>query len=320
MKEQPLFPFAWKPLKWWIISLLALFLALLFSGVPFSDQAASAEEVNSPATEQAVFKIGGDLVVTKAQTVDDAFTIGGDVTVEEGAVIRGNTFVIGGDVQLAENAQVNGDVFTIGGRIIRADSAIVGGSEFTLIEAFSGVFDRFGVFGTLYLGNLIFWLITFIGAALVGLLLLSLLPSNVGAIASTLRAHPFNSLLYGVGGIAALFLLTVLTGGSALGAILIPLFNLAVLLTSFFGGTAACMWLGTRLQRLHPEAAFRQFWTGLIVLFVVSLVPFIGEALISLVLLFGFGATLSSRYGKQPKLQQSAPPLDRLEQLEQLTE
>ncbi|EDX83214.1 hypothetical protein S7335_393 [Synechococcus sp. PCC 7335] len=326
MKEQFSHPFAWKPLKWWLTSLLALILALWFSGLSVPVQADPAINANKSPTEQDVFKIGGDLIVTESQTVNDAFAIGGDVTVETGAVIRGDTFAIGGDVQLAEEVVVDGDVFTIGGQIIRADSAVVSGNEFTMLEGFSGVFDRFGVFGTLYLGNVIFWLIAFIGVGLIGLLLLLLLPNHVGAIASTLEAHPFNSLIYGIGGIAALFVLTVLTAGSALGAVLIPLSNLAVLLTSLFGGTAACLWLGRRLQRRHPEVSFRQFWTGLIVLFVVSLVPFIGGALISLVALFGFGATLLARYGKQPKLQSDSPS-DRLEpgrlevdQLEQLPE
>ena len=319
MKEQFSPLFAWKPLKWWLISLLALVLALWVSGISLPVRADPAISSSNSPTEQDVFKIGGDLIVSESQTVGDAFAIGGDVTVEADAVIRGDTFAVGGDVQLADKAVVEGDVFTIGGRIIRVDSAVVGGSEFTLLERFSGVFDRFGVFGTLYLVNLIFWLVAFIGLGLVGLLLLLLLPNSVVVIASTLEVHPFNSLLYGIGGIAALFLLTVLTAGSALGAVLIPLSNLAVLLTSLFGGTAACLWLGKRLQRPHPQASFRQLWTGLIVLFVVSLVPLIGGALISLVALFGFGAALLARYGKQPRLQSDSASgrlePDRLEQM-----
>lgn len=314
MKEHSTHAFEWKPLKWWLLGFIALILSLWLSGPSFMAQAEPITSSRETTAEQAVFKIGGDLVVTESQTVEDAFAIGGDVTVEEGAVIQGDTFAIGGDVRLADNARVNGDAFTIGGRIIRAESAVVNGSEFAVLETFSSVFDRFGVFGTLYLGNLVFWIVMFVGAAIAGLLLLLLLHDNVSAIATTLQSRPFGSLLYGIGGIAAIGLLTVLTAGSALGAVLIPIANLAVLLTSLFGGTAACIWLGKRLRRFELEASFRQFWTGLIILFVISLVPFLGGALIGLVVLFGFGATLLAKYGKQPKAL-SPQPLDRLEQL-----
>lgn len=284
-------PLRWKPLKWWLISLLALVLALWVSGGMLPATA-------SP-DDQAVFKIGGDLVITDSQTAQDAFAIGGDLTLEKNAIVQGDAFVIGGNLQLEENAQVTGDAFAIGGQVIRADSAVVGGNEFTLLEQFSGIFDRFGVLGTLYLTNLVFWLASFIVAMIVGLLLLLLLPGHITAISAAIQLRPFASLVYGFGGLAAIAILTVLTAGSALGSVLIPLANLGVLLTGLFGGTAICVWFGQRLQQNHPTAHFRHFWLGLFLLFIISLIPIAGGFLISLMTLFGFGATLLARYGTQ---------------------
>ncbi|MEM9447419.1 MAG: hypothetical protein AAGA75_02660 [Cyanobacteria bacterium P01_E01_bin.6] len=281
----------WKPLKWWLIALFALLWTIWLSGGYLPAQA-------SPSEHDA-FKIGGDLVVTDAQIVNDAFAIGGDLTVQEGANVKGDVFAVGGNVQLEENVQIEGDAFAIGGYVIRAENAVVNGSEFTFLEQFSGIFQRFGVLGTLYLGNVVFWLVSFVIAAIAGLLLLLLLPEHVSAIASTVHTRPFTSLIYGVGGIAALTILTVFIGGSILGAILLPLVNLVTLLTGLFGGTAIAVWLGKRLHGHKPKAHVQHFFLGLFVLFIISLIPIIGGLLVSFITLFGFGATLFARYGTQ---------------------
>lgn len=283
--------FQWKPLKWCLLGLLALVFSLWVSG-SYSPAQASP---NVPDT----FKIGGDLVIAETQTVNDAFVIGGDLTVQPGAIVRGDAFVIGGNLQLAEAVQVQGDAFAIGGRVIRAEAAVVNGSEFTLLENFSGLFDRFGVFGTLYLANVAFWVAIFVLAAIAGCLLLLLMPGHVDAIAAAVQARPFMSLVYGLGGFVALLILTVLTSGSVIGAILIPVANIVVLLSWLFGGVAMCLWLGKRLRSRHPAAHFQHFWLGLGLLFLISLLPIAGGLLVSLVTLFGFGAALLSRYGVQ---------------------
>ena len=299
-----LHPSIWKPLKWWIIGLFALLWTLWVSSSYLPAQAGPGY--------QDTFNIGGDLVVTESHTVMDAFAIGGDVTVQEGAAVQGNAFAIGGNVNLDENAQVEGDAFAIGGRVIRAESAVVNGSEFTLLEGFSGLFERFGVLGTLYLSNVVFWIVSFVAAAIAGLFLLLLLPGHVNAIVATVHNRPFFSLLYGVGGVAALIILTALTTGSVLGAILIPLANLVALLTCLLGSTAIYIWLGKQIQRQKPEAHLQHFGLGLLLLFVISLIPIVGGLLVSLIYLFGFGATLLARYGTQAATDLS-PALDQLE-------
>lgn len=60
----------WKPLKWWVISLFALGLAIWVSSMP---------ALASPA-DQATLKMDDDFVISKSQTGQDAFAIGGDVT------------------------------------------------------------------------------------------------------------------------------------------------------------------------------------------------------------------------------------------------
>jgi hypothetical protein len=284
-------PMKWKLMKWWLIGLLALLWALWVGGSYMSAQA-------SP-TYQDTFKIGGDVVVAESQMVNDAFAIGGDLTVQPGAIVQGDAFAIGGNLQLEDDVQVAGDAFAIGGQVMRSESAVVNGSEFTVLENFSGMFDRFGVIGTLYLGNVAIWAMTFVVAAIAGCLLLLLLPGHVDAIAAAVHARPAMSLVYGIGGFLSLIMLTVLISGSVVGAILIPLANIVVFFTWLLGGIATCIWLGKRLRAQRPDAHFQHFWLGLFLLFVISLIPIAGGLLVSLITLFGFGATLLSRYGVQ---------------------
>ncbi|MGB3615874.1 MAG: hypothetical protein WBA10_18915 [Elainellaceae cyanobacterium] len=293
----------WKPLRWWIVALLALFLTFWASG--------GYAPVQADEMHQDTFKLGGDVIIAETQTVENAFTIGGDLTVEPNAVVQGDAFAIGGTVRLQENAQVKGNAFAIGGRLVRAETAAVDGSEFTALEGASGLFERFGIIGTLYLANVAFWLASFAVGAIAGLLVLLLLPGHVEAIALAIHDRPLTSLVYGIGGVASLTVLTVLTAGSALGAIAMPLANLVAILTALLGGIAVCVWLGQQLQR-KPGRYFRHFWVGLLVLFVISLIPMVGGLLVSLLCLFGFGATLLVRYGTRHATD-TALTLDRLE-------
>ncbi|MGD1944487.1 MAG: hypothetical protein ACFB0G_24590 [Leptolyngbyaceae cyanobacterium] len=298
----------WKLAKWWLVGLLAILWALWVGS--------GYMPVQASLTNQDTFKIGGDLIIAESQTVNDAFAIGGDLTVQSGAIVQGDVFTIGGNVQLEDNAQVAGDALAIGGQIMRAEGAIVQGDEFVVLEPFNGLFERFGVLGTLYLGNVAFWVMTFIVAAIAGCLLLLLLPEHVDAIATAVQVRPFMSLVYGLGGFIALTILSVLISGSVMGAILLPLANIAALLTWLLGGVSICVWLGKRRRSQTPAARFQHFWLGWLLLFAISLIPIAGGLLVSLITLFGFGAALLSRYGLQTA---NSRPI-RLDRLEHQTE
>jgi len=294
----------WKPLKWLLIGLLALFMALWVGS--------GYRPVQADDAHQDIFKIGSDLVIAESQTVDNAFTIGGDLVLRPNVTIDGDVFAIGGTVELQENARIRGDTLTIGGQIIRDEGAVIDGDELIVLEGARGLFERFGVLGTLYLFNAVIWFLTFVVAAIAGLLLLLLLPGHVDAIAAAVHDRPLTSLVYGIGGVTALTILTVLTGGSALGAIAIPLANLVALLTALLGCISVCVWLGKQLQKRQPDAHFRHFWLGLLLLFIVSLIPAVGGLLVSLFALFGFGATILVRYGTRHAADTSIT-LDRFE-------
>ncbi|MEM6352190.1 MAG: hypothetical protein AAF766_15640 [Cyanobacteria bacterium P01_D01_bin.14] len=303
---------SWKPLRWWLVALVALVWALWANGRVLPAYAGPGMTDAGSST----FKIGGDLVVTGPDPIEEAFAIGGDLTVAPGTTVEGDAFAVGGNLVLSKNVQVGGDAFAVGGRLIRDETAVVRGDTFTVMEQLSGVFSRFGVLGTLYLGHVTFWTLSFVLAAIAGLIFLTLLPDHINAVTAAVYDRPLTSLLYGLGGFASLTLLSILLSGSVLGALLIPLANLGALLTGLFGGTAVAVWLGERLRRQHLEAKFQHFWIGLLVLFLVSLIPFIGGLLISLLVLFGFGATLLVRYGIRSV--DTQPPSDLANSLDRL--
>ena len=71
MTQQSSPALSWKPLKWCLMSLIALVLALWVSGGMLPAMA-------SP-DDQAVFKIGGDLLIPKRQIVQGASATGGNL-------------------------------------------------------------------------------------------------------------------------------------------------------------------------------------------------------------------------------------------------
>ena len=74
-------------------------------------------------------RIGGDVTVEEGRVVKDAVAIGGSVTVHSGGRVTGDAVAIGGDVHLKANAHVEGDAVAIGGEILKEEGASLGGMK-----------------------------------------------------------------------------------------------------------------------------------------------------------------------------------------------
>ena len=93
-----------------------------------------------------------------------------------------------------------------------------------------------------------------------------------------------------------------------LGLPLIPVMFLFVMALLVVGLSAFLTWLGERIpifkDRKSPVIALA---IGVILFLVVSLVPVAGTVLVGAVAFFSAGAALLSRFGSEPKPEQSAP-------------
>ncbi len=277
---------SWRKIRLLILTVITAFLVIFISGIAVANN-----------NDIQIFKMGTDVVVAEKEVMTDVVAIGGDVTILNEAQVTNDAVAIGGDVILKPNARVDGDVVAIGGAIIKEEGAMIGGSEVIMFSSAKVLLDRFGLFGTLYLTNTVFSLISLIIVFAFGVFLLLLLPGHIQTITATMEQHPFKSAMYGLIGIVAITLFVALFGGSVFGFLLIPIANLAFAVAGLLGAIVTGFWIGKKVFPRRENARFLPFSIGMLILAVISLIPIAGGLIILMLNLFGFGAVFLSRVG-----------------------
>lgn len=276
----------WQKIRTLILAFVAAFLLILVTGVAVAPNDSDIQ----------IFKMGTDVTVSEKQVLTDAVAIGGNVTILDEGQVTQDAVAVGGDVILKPNARVGGDAVAIGGEIIKEPGAFVGGDEVAIFSEAGMLFDRFGLFGTVYLANTLFSLAFLIVVFASGIFLLLLLPSHIKSITATMNQHPFKSGMWGLGGIVGITLFTNLFAGSVFGFLLIPAANLAFAVAGLLGAIATGLWIGKKVMS-RSEKAFVPFFIGMLVLAIIGLIPIAGGLIILMLDLFGFGAVLVSKVG-----------------------
>ena len=295
----------WRKIRTLILAFVAAFLLILISGVAVAQGEGDIQ----------IFKMGTDVTVLEKQVMTDAVAVGGDVTILQEGQVTNDAVAIGGNIVLKPNARVGGDAVAIGGQIIKEPGAMVGGDEVVVFSNAKPLIDRFGLFGTIYLTNALFSLVSLIVVFAFGIFLLLLLPGHIKSITATINQHPFKSGMWGLGSIVAITLFVALFAGSVFGFLLIPITNLAFAVAGLLGAIATGLWIGKKLLP-HRETAFIPFLVGMLIFAVIGLIPIAGGLIILMLNLFGLGAVLLSRVGTiQPETIEK-----RLDQLEGSTQ
>lgn len=238
-------------------------------------------------------RIGGDVVVEKGMTVKDAVAVGGNVTVN--GVVNKSAVAVGGSVFLGPDAVVHKDVVCIGGVIEKQKGARIGGDivEMSipglkvilpyLYEEPSG--------GWL----VVFEIITFAGLLALALLVVALVPGPVGLISDNVRQNLLKVTLCGILGLLVIIPLAIFLMITVIG---IPLVALEVLLVGgamLVGYIAMAQFVGDRLAAVIKRPGLNILWVtvlGLVLLWAIGWVPFLGPAVKYAAILLGFGAVL----------------------------
>lgn len=277
-----------KQIRLLIITLLSTLVVIFASGIAVAN--------NGPQIRD-VIRMDTDIVVVENQTVTNAVAIGGSVSILSGGRVQGNVVAIGGDVNLADNARVDGDVVAIAGQVLTEEGARIGGSEVVLFSNVRVLFDRFGIFGTIYLINTAISLLLLLIIFVFGVFLLWLLPGHLQTITATINQHPFKSGMWGLGGIVAVSLFVTLFAGSIVGVLLIPIVQLAFAVVGLLGSVVMGLWVGNKILPPRNSISFKQFLVGMLILALINLLPVAGGLILLMLNLFGLGAVLLSRVG-----------------------
>jgi hypothetical protein len=247
------------------------------------------------------------IVVTGSVLVDRGETVPGDVFVADGDIlvrgtVKGSVVALNGDVTI--RGKVGGDVVAVAGLATLGRAARVSGDLEYLDKKpvlapgakVSGKVKKFdgGSFkGTFATAAIIIWAAFSVSMLLLGILLLLLAPRAADAVGRTVKHH--KGMAIGVG-IAAFILLPILAGllsitviGTPLGIILllllIPLFAIAYVTSGFAIGRLIIK--GARILALI---------VGLLILCLLTLVPFLGALVGLLAVIFGLGVLFTTLF------------------------
>jgi hypothetical protein len=273
-----------------LIALILALLLLLFWGTAVA---------KTQLQKEVIVRVGENVTVTENQVVTEATAIGASVILEKNAHVTGNTLALGGDVVLKAGSKVDGDATAVGGKITQQEGAMVAGEAVSVPQISHGIthiMRHWGIWGMLarfYLFNAAIYLLFILALTIIGVVFLLLMPNSIQSVATTISQAPLKSLGYGLGSAIAFLLLTILTGGSLLGAVLIPISLLALGIAKLLGIVSMGLVMGkTSWKKL--QAPVGQFLVGMVILGVISLIPVVGGLIFLLLSLFGLGGVLAS--------------------------
>jgi hypothetical protein len=253
------------------------------------------------STETSIVKIGSDVTIEKGQKIHSVVAIGGQITVS-GAVEK-SVVAIGGSVVLTKTAVVKGNVVSLGGIIVIARDAEVGGdlTEInssnlfeTLTTALSSEWEGWSwIFAVISLS-------IFLVILVLALLIAALLPKPVRIVSEAIHENTLKVILCGILGLVLIAPLALLLTISVVGIALIPLEVIVVVCSVLLGFIAVGRIIGRKflslLKRPNPGIVRETFW-GLLILWLIGWIPYIGWMVKAIAIVIGLGATLVTRFG-----------------------
>lgn len=253
------------------------------------------------SADTSIFKIGSDVTIDKGQKIHSVVAIGGQITV--GGAVEKSVVAIGGSVVLTKTAVVKGNVVSLGGVIVIARDAEVGGdlTEInssnlfeTLTTAVSSEWDGWSwIFAVISLS-------IFLVILVLALLIAALLPKPVRIVSEAIHENTFKVILCGILGLVLIAPLALLLTISVVGIALIPLEVIVVVCSVLLGFIAVGRIIGGKVLRLfkrpNPGIVRETFW-GLVILWLIGWIPYIGWMVKALAIVIGLGATLITRFG-----------------------
>lgn len=236
-----------------------------------------------------VVVMGGSLEIA-GHVRGDVAVIGGSVTVEPGAVVEGDVAAMGGAIDVQPGAVVHGDKASLGGPV----GEVLGGLALSSMrEHGSGGGLLFDLFSKLLRASILFVL---------ALLFISFMPERHARVREYMVRRPGYSVLAGAIMALAIAPACVLFAMTVIGIPLIPVLFLFLLALMVVGLSAFLTWLGDKIpifkDRKSPVVGLA---IGVVLFFLVSLVPIVGTIAVGAVAFFSAGAALLSRFGSEPK-------------------
>jgi len=253
------------------------------------------------AENTTIFKIGEDVLIEEGSRVNHVLTINGQITVT--GVVEGNVIAMGNSVVLTRKALVKGNVVVLGGVLVKAKGADVQGTiteinSSNISEVITHVLsDEWEGWSWVFA---IFSLTIFFSILIIAILMVLLIPKPIQVIAASIREETMKITLWGLLGLVLVVPLAILLTVSVIGIVLIPLEMILVVVAGLLGLIAVSQLVGRKLYALFKRPGqhiCRETFWGLVVLWSVGWIPYIGWMIKVLALMMGLGAVIYTRFG-----------------------
>jgi hypothetical protein len=255
--------------------------------------------VHAEAT--SVVKINDDVTIEENMKVRNVFVLRGQITIS--GTVEQNVVAIGGSVVLTGTAVVNGDVVALGGIIVMGKGAEVHGTlteinSSNISAAISDLLsDDWEGWSWLFA---IFSVVVFFAILILALLIVALIPKPIQVIAETIKTNTFKVSLSGLLGLLLIVPIAVLLTISVIGIVLIPLEMILVISAALLGFIAVSQLIGRRVLTLMKRTGggvIRQTFWGLMTLWLIGWIPYVGWMIKVLAVVLGLGGVIMTRFG-----------------------
>ena len=256
------------------------------------------------ATARDKVRIGGNVVVEEGTEVKDAVAVGGSVTVN--GKVRKSAVAVGGSVVLGPNAVVGKDVVSIGGAVKQAQGSKIHGSVVEMnIPGVSAIIPFFledrssSWFWT-------FKIATFLGFLALAVLLVAVLPKPFDLITNNVQQNLGKVILWAVLGLVVLVPLAIFLAISVIGIPLIALEAFLAGVAFLVGYIAIAQLIGDKIAVLMKRPALSVIWLtviGLLALWLIGWVPFLGSLVKAAAIVLGFGGVLTTLFTSKKRVQ-----------------
>ncbi len=238
----------------------------------------------------------GSVLVDRDETAGNVVVVDGDVTVR--GTVEGDVIVVDGDVTI--RGTVEGDVVTVAGLATLGRAGRVGGDLVYADEEpvqtpgsrVGGDVEKFDVGDAGLLAAIAWFVGITVSMFLLGLILLLLAPKAADAVARTAKSKALVSA--GVGllafflipiiAIAAFFTVVGIPLAVVLLFLVVPLYAISYVTAAFVVGRLV----------LKKAARILAFLAGLVILGLLTLIPFAGGLIAFLAVVFGLGVLLTT--------------------------
>jgi hypothetical protein len=249
-------------------------------------------------------RIGGNVVVDEGTEVKDAVAVGGSVTVN--GRVQDSAVAVGGSVILGPGAVIGKDVVSIGGAVKQAQGSKIHGDVVELnIPGVSAIVPFF-VKDTSSSWFWTFKIITFLGFLTLVVLLVAVLPKPFKLISNNVQQNLGKIILWAVLGLVVLIPLAVFLVISVVGIPLIALEIFLVGIAFLVGYIAIAQLIGDKIAALMKRPALSLIWLtvmGLLALWCIGWLPFLGSLVKAVVIVLGFGGVLTTLFTSRKRVQ-----------------